>query len=304
MNSEKLVDLLDKLDIKVPLGTLLFNITLDKGFFGMAPELDTQRHNHSSYEVHFISGGSGTLHVENRDIALVQGNYYIIGPSVYHALSSKPDNPVQKYYMKFDYHRVRNLSYAKFSDTDAESVNNTLSGIRFFSSPDVFNTIPLLKKIYAELENRSICYYSRIQGYFTLLLTDIVRAISPGNSQNSGIPLKVKDELRSDIIEHFFDDYYSNLTMDDLANTLNLSNSQLNRVLKQLYNTSFKQKLLDTRIEVSKDLLKHSNLPVDTISDRVGYISVRNFQAIFKKKVGLSAGMYREFFKTQNDRDV
>lgn len=304
MNNKKLSDIVEKLDIKVPIGRFLFNIILDQGFSGALPEQDTQRHNHSSYEVHFITGGSGTLHILNKDIDLIPGNYYLIGPAVYHAISISPDNPVKKFHMKFRYDKIRDPSYnLVFSDIDTKIIDDAFSGMSFFSSPDIFNSIPLLKMIYNELENRYKCYYTKIQGCFTLVISDIVRAISPETEQNQKIPLKVKDELRSNIIERFFDDYYSNLTMDDLANSLNLSKSQLNRILKKLYNTTFKQKLLDTRIEVAKDLLKHSDISIENISGEVGYISLRNFQDIFKKKVGLSASMYRKYFSKHSENN-
>ncbi len=297
MSNEKLSEIVEELDIKVPIGRFLFNIMLDKGFFGVSPEQDTQRHNHSSYEVHFITGGSGTLHVLNKEIDLVPGNYYLIGPAIYHAISVNTNNPVKKFHIKFQYDRFRDPSCTFiFSDIDTRIIDNAFSDMTFFSSEDVFNSVPLLRMIYNELENQSKCYYTKIQGYFTLVIADIVRAISPGTEQIQKMPLKVKDELRSNIIESFFDNYYSNLTMDDLASSLNLSKSQLNRVIKKLYNTTFKQKLLDTRIEVAKDLLKHSDMSIEKISGEVGYVSLRNFQDIFKKKVGLSASMYRKYF--------
>jgi AraC-like DNA-binding protein len=41
---------------------------------------------------------------------------------------------------------------------------------------------------------------------------------------------------------------------------------QVNRLLQRHFGTSFKQKLLDTRLEVAKDLLRTTDLPVEQIA--------------------------------------
>lgn len=74
---------------------------------------------------------------------------------------------------------------------------------------------------------------------------------------------------------------------------LSVSHSQLNRVLKKLYSMSFKQKQLETRMEIAKDMLTNSDIPVSSIAEKVGYSEVSNFSSAFKSKSGVSPAKFR-----------
>jgi transcriptional regulator GlxA family with amidase domain len=100
---------------------------------------------------------------------------------------------------------------------------------------------------------------------------ELVRLIRPENEivEAFAFPNKINDELRTRIIDGFFNNYRENLKIEMLAVQLNLSAKQVNRTLQQYYNTSFKQKLLDTRVEVAKELLR-MNRPTSRLLKRLG----------------------------------
>ncbi|WP_409340281.1 helix-turn-helix domain-containing protein [Paenibacillus sp. MBLB4367] len=64
------------------------------------------------------------------------------------------------------------------------------------------------------------------------------------------------------------------------------------------YQTTFKQKLLDTRIEVAKNLLATTELSVQEILERVGYSLHRSFVHVFKQKTGFAPVEYRRSMQT------
>ena len=80
---------------------------------------------------------------------------------------------------------------------------------------------------------------------------------------------------------------------------MNLSISQVNRVLKILYGVSFKQKLLETRIEIAKDLLCNTDLPINEISKKVGYDYVSSFYKVFKNKTTFTPETCRNLIKSK-----
>ncbi|MDF2647145.1 MAG: hypothetical protein K0Q73_2950 [Paenibacillus sp.] len=100
---------------------------------------------------------------------------------------------------------------------------------------------------------------------------ELVRLIRPENEivEAFAFPNKINDELRTRIIDGFFNNYRENLKIEMLAVQLNLSAKQVNRTLQQYYNTTFKQKLLDTRVEVAKELLR-MNRPTSRLLKRLG----------------------------------
>lgn len=282
----------ENLNLKTRIGTLLFDILLDSGFGNINDSRPSEKHNHSSYEIHFIFKGKGVLCIDNTEIDLYPGSYFVIGPGIYHSIRQNVQNPIQRYYMKFDYMTVKNTD-SFFPASEVENIIEVLSNIRFAYLNDELNSIRLIQDIHHELEMKTIGFYSKIQCLFTQIIINLLRSIS-FSERKYALPQKVKDEQRSCMIESFFDDYQSNLTVEQLASLLNLSSRQANRVMKRLYGTSFKQKLLDIRIEVAKDLLKNTTDPIELISEKVGYSLEKNFCMVFKRKIGLTPQRYRK----------
>jgi transcriptional regulator GlxA family with amidase domain len=127
-----------------------------------------------------------------------------------------------------------------------------------------------------------------------------VREIVRDSDANTAyaMPSKAKDNQRSSIIDRFFQNYRQQLTLEMLADQLNLSTRQVNRLLKQHYNTSFKQKLLSTRIEVAKDFLRTSDLPIEHIAREIGCESPPYFYCIFQDKTGMTPSEYRTMMRS------
>ena len=48
------------------------------------------------------------------------------------------------------------------------------------------------------------------------------------------------------------------------------------------------------KIQVAKQLLRETKLPIDEIAEKVGYDSIRGFQAAFMQITGKTPGRYRK----------
>lgn len=106
-------------------------------------------------------------------------------------------------------------------------------------------------------------------------------------------PQRLLSDTRSVAIEDFFETHYvEKISISDLAQALFLSNRQTVRILREKYNMSFKQKIIEKRIEVSKTLLQKNELPIKDIAAHIGY-ETANFSAMFKQKTALTPKEYR-----------
>jgi len=154
--------------------------------------------------------------------------------------------------------------------------------------------ISLIHDIQEELSAKTIGFYARIQCLFTQLFIFIIRDITLNKKTSYSIPQKPPYEKRSALIENFFDTHFNdNVASDDLCKLLNLSTSQLNRILKEKYNSTFRQKLLEMRIETAKRYLEVTDFSISIIAEKVGYSSSSHFCNIFKDKCGITPGRYR-----------
>ena len=96
------------------------------------------------------------------------------------------------------------------------------------------------------------------------------------------------------MIDEFFNNNFHLRGGDQvLAGQLHISSRQLDRILKSLYGKSYREKLLEIRLEVSLDLLKFSDKSVASISELTGYSNPASFCSFIKKETGHTPGEIR-----------
>lgn len=106
------------------------------------------------------------------------------------------------------------------------------------------------------------------------------------------------DELLSkiaDIINISFMD--PTLSIDIIADKVNMSPIYLGRLYKKLCSKSISETITEIRMEKARELLKTSNLPVSEIVEKVGFSNVAYFYPLFKKMNGVTPNDYRQSSK-------
>lgn len=83
-------------------------------------------------------------------------------------------------------------------------------------------------------------------------------------------------------------------SVKEIAKRSFLSEEQLNRISKQLYDQSPSQRLIRLRMEKALDLLHHRDWSITMIAHRLGYPDPYNFTHRFRKRYGMSPRDYRK----------
>jgi AraC-like DNA-binding protein len=107
------------------------------------------------------------------------------------------------------------------------------------------------------------------------------------------------------LIENEIRKHYKNkkLTVQHLAENLNISQSYLREIVNANFMMS-PQKLIETiRMEESVKLLL-TDIEVYKISICVGYCSIRTFRKAFMNRFDISPGRFREKFKNRCYKDI
>ncbi|WP_409346383.1 helix-turn-helix domain-containing protein [Paenibacillus sp. MBLB4367] len=89
--------------------------------------------------------------------------------------------------------------------------------------------------------------------------------------------------------KHYGDD----ISLDVLADRLNLSSGYLSSYFKENFGYSFSEYLNEIRISKAKEMLMDSNSSIQQISFQVGYQNVSSFIRMFKRITGMPPGQYR-----------
>ena len=78
-----------------------------------------------------------------------------------------------------------------------------------------------------------------------------------------------------------------------MADRIGISRSHLQRLYKQLFGMSYRDDLINLRMEKAKQLLTYTDLRIHEIADQCGYQNESHFMRQLKEKVGKTALQYR-----------
>ncbi len=209
-----------------------FKIT-DIGGGTLGDDIPRHAHSKNSYELHFITEGSGSLITDNDTYMLKKGDFFITGPNFYHKQTSDADNPVGDVFIML---QAQNPS-------NANMVSLYFINTEFYYS-DNFNTL-IASEILKEFRLKKPDYKSAISGLAMKLMTDIIRLILPDSFSVDSSSASLNDR-RFVIIEQAFL-YNPNLTLTQLADMIGVCERQTQRLLKKYYGKSFREKKKESK---------------------------------------------------------
>lgn len=94
-------------------------------------------------------------------------------------------------------------------------------------------------------------------------------------------------------IDYIYSHIHSRITIAELADYLNLSESYLSKLFKKEMGIPLSQYILDIKIEKAKNLLQYSNYSIVDIANYLSFSSQSHFIQAFQKKIGLTPHKYR-----------
>lgn len=97
------------------------------------------------------------------------------------------------------------------------------------------------------------------------------------------------------IDKYIHENYKYDISMQDLARTMNYSEAYFCKLFKQCFNKNFTSYLTEFRVEEAKKLLKEPTVNVKEIGKAVGYGDSNYFAKVFKRITGQSPTEYRMY---------
>ena len=206
----------------------------------------TPPHRHSASEIHIVIEGSADFFIGENHTVLCAGQFILIPKNTFHYRTFLTDN-------------TRLCTFE--TDLDSECLVFSIS------------TVTLEDMCRAIRDFQSGSNGALMSAYLTLICSHFINAA-----------LNIQDIIdREYLIEKFFQkNYNKDVTLQDLAKTLCLSEKQSERLIKKLTGNSFRQELSKRRIEAAIDLIKSENIPLCKVAEIVGYKSYSGFWKAYK----------------------
>ena len=98
-----------------------------------------------------------------------------------------------------------------------------------------------------------------------------------------------------DIIEN---NYYSNISLNDLAERLSIAKSTLEHQFKKETNYSIIEYKINCQLQEACNLLKITNMQISDVAMETGFNNLSYFSKMFKNKYNLTPKTYRKLHKT------
>ena len=114
---------------------------------------------------------------------------------------------------------------------------------------------------------------------------------------NTALAEDKKEELTKKVKKIVMENPCMDLSLTNLSDLMDLSQSYISRVFKQKTGISYVEYVTNMRIEYSKKLLKQSDMSISEISKKLGYGNSQYYIKIFKSHIGITPGQYKNASK-------
>ena len=105
-----------------------------------------------------------------------------------------------------------------------------------------------------------------------------------------------QDDLLSRSLKEISERYRENLTLEDIAVSVNVSPNYLSRMFKQAVKCAIGEYCNRLRIEDAKNMLREKNDTVLSIAMDCGFENIRTFNRVFKEITGMTPKNYRNMW--------
>ena len=126
-----------------------------------------------------------------------------------------------------------------------------------------------------------------------IMASSIEALVSAANKLAASQNVKEGREERIVDIMKYVQNHYYDVTLEDLAESFNLSKPYLSRYIRHKSGMTFQEAVKKARLKRARKMLKESNQTVESIAETVGYETVEHFNRLFKKTYNMTPGQYR-----------
>lgn len=252
---------------------------LSSGITFADPNYHILRPNGDHYVFEYVISGRGYVYFNDKKVALGPGAAYILHPCTYHHYYSDPHDPWTKVWLNVRGMLVQHL----LSDYHL----NTNCYVENFKNRDYLTqAFTIMKKDPAHCRSELALF---LHHYIQLFSETLI-----GHQEKTSPAFAMKCYIEQNV--------HRSLHIDEISAHVHLSRSRANEVFKRAYSTPPYRYYLSLRLEISMNLLRHSPMTIQEISNHLDFPDYHHFTAFFKKWCGMTPSQYRQKFQLELSR--
>ncbi len=114
---------------------------------------------------------------------------------------------------------------------------------------------------------------------------------------------KISDDGMKVVVDYIERNIKKGISLEDVANHVNISTYYLSKIFKKEMGVNFITYITDRKMELAKEMLATTDVPVLNIALDLAYNEANYFSKAFKKKTGYTPSEYREKFSKRKESD-
>ena len=246
-------------------------------------------HWHNSIEILYVLRGIINVNIDTDSFEILEKEMEIINVDEAHRIYSNEDNKVlifhiDPYFFEKYYKDINNIFFYTNSTDDGAQEGEEYDMLRNF-----------LAKLLCEAVQKLDDYDKEIESILVDLLYHLINNFHYLTYEKEELKDKSEQLARYHrISKYIFNNYDSNITLQEIAKKEFLSPHYLSHEIKYATGYSFTDLVNLTRVEESAKLLLDSDLSISDISDEVGFSHVRYLNKNFKNYYGCTPLQYRK----------
>lgn len=252
---------------------------------GPMPYMPMHAHSSDSYELHYITQGSGSVHIDTDTYHLAEGDFYLTGPGIFH--EQIPDSNDAMHEIGVYY------TASQKSIPEKDPLIQTLIRQNFWFGKLSCAARDSLDRLFIEEQQKTAGSQFLLPHLAAEFLIHLAREYSPSYTFHPEVSYIPPDEKKYLMIERAFLSYYADITPESLADMVGLSIRQLQRLIKEHYHTTFQELRLRAKLNAACILLRNTEDSTAYIAEKVGFSSAEYFCNCFKKEFHMTTSQYR-----------
>ena len=236
------------------------------------------------YLFHYVISGKGSLSVDKGDgsenYEIHENMGFLIEPAPINTYCADREDPWEYAWIEFDGLKAREI---------LESAGLSTEHPIFLPQSEQAGTL-LKDELFHLASSKTQSSYHLI-GHLFLIMDALLSGSSSRRKTQNG---KRTQFYTNEAIAFISANYPFSITVEDMANRLNLDRSYFGKIFRENMGQSPQEFLIRYRLSKAAELLKTTDLSIKDISVQVGYPNQLHFSRAFKNVYGLSPRSYRQ----------
>ncbi len=256
---------------------------------------DYPLHNHPEYEINLIMRASGNRIVGDKMEKYKEFDLVLLGPYLTHAWDGV-DTDKQKYptthtvVLQFGEQLFQNNFLSKRAFQPIKTMlDYSVRGIEFYGETGAIVRRKMLELVNLGEFEGAIVFLEILQ----ILATSNENRFVASVGYSSKIP-SPENKRMDRVYEFIMENYQEKITLHQVANMVNMSDSAFSHFFKKSTKRSFSKFLTDARLAHACKQLLETQDSVSEICFQCGYTNLSNFNRLFKKYKGMTPVAYRQ----------